>query len=330
MLRSLAAALLATAAWQGAPAQPAEPRSFKGICDASAAEALNEDLVAVADDEKNTIRIYSVKRGGAPVAGRDFSRFLQVKPTDETDLEGAARIGDRIYWISSHGRNAKGKPSPSRAQFFATTATETNGVIQFDPVGHPYHNLVNDLLREPALAGFGLARGSTLAPKIEGAFNIEGLTDTPEGQLLIGFRNPIPGGKALLVPLRNPAEVVQLKKPLFGAPMLLDLHGRGIRSMARVQDRYLIIAGRYDEGKGSHLWEWEGGSEAPTRIHGISFAGFNPEALAVLSQATNGTSLFFTSDDGTRNVDGTPCKKLKSPEEKFFRGFTVRLERAPQ
>jgi hypothetical protein len=33
-----------------------------------------------------------------------------------------------------------------------------------------------------------------------GGLNIEGLAATPDGQLLIGFRNPLSEGKALLLP----------------------------------------------------------------------------------------------------------------------------------
>ena len=46
--------------------------------------------------------------------------------------------------------------------------------------------------------------------------NIEGLCPTPEGELLIGFRNPIPGERALIVPLKNPGELIEGKPARFG------------------------------------------------------------------------------------------------------------------
>src|SRR6187402_2722625 len=76
---------------------------FTGICDASAAVHIKDDLVAIADDEDNSIRIYSAVRGGKPVFVANLSRFLAADPRyPEADLEAGARIGDRIYWITSH------------------------------------------------------------------------------------------------------------------------------------------------------------------------------------------------------------------------------------
>src|SRR5258705_7833365 len=87
-----------------------EPTLYRGMCDASAAVALDEDLFAVANDEDNTIRTYSAKRGGAPIETLNLSPFLRVDPKrPETDLEGAAWLDDQIFWIASHGRNHDGK-----------------------------------------------------------------------------------------------------------------------------------------------------------------------------------------------------------------------------
>ena len=67
------------------------------------------------------------------------------------------------------------------------------------------------------------------AAEAEGGFNIEGLASTPEGALLIGLRNPLRHGRALLVPLLNPDEVIEGGRARFGAPVELDLQQRGIR-----------------------------------------------------------------------------------------------------
>lgn len=74
------------------------------MCDASAVVALSGDLFAVGNDEDNTLRIYKAKEGGPPVDTLDLSKFLKVdEKFPETDLEGAAWLGDRIFWITSHG-----------------------------------------------------------------------------------------------------------------------------------------------------------------------------------------------------------------------------------
>ena len=75
--------------------------------------------------------------------------------------------------------------------------------------GKSYTQLVlRDMLEDPKLAQFDLKTAETITPKEPGGLNIEGLTSTPEGALLIGFRNPIPEGKALLIPLKNPLDLV--------------------------------------------------------------------------------------------------------------------------
>ena len=51
--------------------------------------------------------------------------------------------------------------------------------------------------------------------------------------MFIGFRNPVPQGKALVVPLLNPREVVHGQRAQPGESVLLDLAGRGTASVAR-------------------------------------------------------------------------------------------------
>jgi hypothetical protein len=330
MIRAVWASLLIGLGVGEGFARPASPLYFTGVCDASAVEALNADLVAVADDEENSIRVYSYRLGGGAILVRDLSKFLKVDPrSPEVDLEGAARLYDRVYWISSHGRNAKGKARPSRAQFFATTATVTNGTVDLTPIGQPYHHLLLDFFREPRLAVFELWNAALLPPKSPGALNIEGLAATTNGQLLIGFRNPIPHGKALLVPLQNPSELPDLRPARFGEPILLDLQGLGIRSMTWFGDRFLIIAGRFDEGGKSRLFEWKGRDEPPRPLDNVDFLGLNPEAITCLPDSQREGQLFVTSDDGTLQIDGKPCKNLKDPEQKYFRALSLALTKAP-
>ena len=40
----------------------------------------------------------------------DLGPHLRLKKkSEEADLEAAARVGDIVFWLGSHGRNAKGK-----------------------------------------------------------------------------------------------------------------------------------------------------------------------------------------------------------------------------
>jgi hypothetical protein len=298
--------------------------SYCGSCDASAVVALDEDLFVVADDEDSVMRIYSRQLGGMAIFRTNLAPFLGFGPREEADIEGTARIGDRLYWITSHGNNRKGKEQESRQRFFAVTTQRTAQGAIIQTVGRPYHGLLDDLLREPRLLKYNLHASANLPPKTVGALNIEGLAPTPEGHLLIGFRNPVPRGGALIVPLLNPADVVQGRNARFGDPVLLQLGGYGIRGMEPWRNGYLIIAGSVD-GKGkSRLYEWSGGVEQPRLLPQVNFTGLNPEAITVMER--NGVEeLFVVSDDGTRLIGGVECKKLRDPTKMTFRAVSVTL-----
>lgn len=304
-------------------APPPAPDFFTGLSDASAVEEIDGGWLAVAGDEDNVIHLYRHGWSASPVHRLDLADFLRVtRKAKEADLEGAARIGDRLYWITSHGRDSKGRPSPGRQRFFATTATASNGFAAFHPVGRPYTGLVADLLRDPRLQRFSLKTAAALAPRMPGALNIEGLAATPEGHLLIGFRNPIPWGKALLVPLLNPAEVVEGVPARLGDPILLDLGWLGIRSITSKDGRYWIIAGPYSGDGVSRLYVWDGRSARPELVPNTQLVGLNPEAIA-FHNLEGGERLFVASDDGNLKLGNTPLKKLKQPSLQRFRAIWI-------
>jgi hypothetical protein len=309
----------------GSEASGANFTSYRGMCDASAVVTIGNEHFVVADDEDNILRVYSRQNGGTPQQTLDLSPFLRVDPQEpEADLEGAAPLGDRVYWITSHARNKNGKHRPSRHRFFATTIVATNGSVTIKPVGFAYARLLTDLLNEPRLRPFNLAAAAQREPKAKDALNIEGLCATPDGALLLGFRNPNPNGKALLVRLLNPADLTEGKTARFGDPLLLDLGGRGIRSIARSGQRYFIIAGSYDGAGPSSLYVWNGGSEVPQLLPQPGLTGLNPEAIEGLTE--NGVDrLFVVSDDGTRKIGSQDCKDVTDPNLKYFRGTTIDL-----
>ena len=306
----------------------ADTSVFLGCCDASAAVALTDELFVVANDEDNILRIYSRQRLGRPATTVDLTGFLnRGRKSAEVDIEAAAQVGDRIYWISSHGRNAKGKAQESRHRFFATTVSVTNDNVSLKPVGNFYSRLLEDLGRDPRMASFGLARAAQQAPKTEGALNIEGLAATPQGHLLIAFRNPVPQGKALIVPLLNPDDLIHNKPARFGEPILLDLDGLGIRGIEYwpARNGYVVIGGATDGTPDSHLYEWSGGNTSPRLLQTPSLASVNPEGIALYSNAASEQFLVL-SDDGTLKIRGQDCKKLKDPYARRFRALTLSLD----
>jgi hypothetical protein len=311
----------------GMPARPANELLFTGMCDASGAVALSDRLVLVADDEDNVLRVYDVERGGSPTAQLDLSELLGLPRKEkkdgtlaappEVDIEAAARIADRAYFITSHGRNSSGKLRSERLRFFATSAP-AHGALAL--IGEAYGGLLKDFLTEPRLAPFELEAASLLAPKAEGGLNIEGLTARAQGGLWLGFRNPIPKGRALLLPLLNPDELVTGKPAKLGDPITLDLGGRGVRGLSSWHGRYLIAAGSFDSTSTAALFTWDGGDQV-TAVSVPDLGRYNPEALFTPEGRDD---VLLLSDDGSVPLDGVECKSLKDASEKHFRGLWFR------
>jgi len=299
------------------------PHICVGAVDGSAAVALDAEHFIAASDEDSILRVYHRMNGGPALQSIDLIQFLDVPAASpETDLEAAARIGDRVYWLSSHGRDKDGNVDAARYRFFATEVRTTKQGIELLPAGKPYRDLLADLLCEKQLQPFKLVVAATLPPKSRGGLSIEGLCVTSGEHLLIGFRNPIPGGRALLIPLLNADAVIQGDQAQFGAPISLDLGGLGVRSMVFWEGQYLIVAGPYN-GKGqSRLYRWAGDGNAPKLLHHVSLKGFSAEAIIVypdkgLSQVQ------LLSDDSNRAENDHAGKSKAEPQDKQFRSMWV-------
>jgi hypothetical protein len=276
---------------------------------------------AVADDEDNVLRVYDAVTGGKPVQRTNLSKQITLPKKGEADIEAATILGGRAFWLTSHGRNASGQEDPNRSLVIVTDVPALDEKVEVQ--GEVYRNLLADLIRTPELARYGLARAAELAPKAPGGLNIEGLTATPEGALLIGFRNPVPGGKALIVPLQNPEALHAGEAIRFGSPIELDLDGLGVRSLSSWRGSYLIAAGPSSGEDGpARLYRWGGPGTAPKLAAEAAFGDANPEAF--FTDESN-SEILLLSDDGARDVRGTTCKKLKGKKHKSFRGLWLRL-----
>ena len=297
---------LAETLWS-ADFQLSQPVTHPGAPDGSAGVASGTSHFIDVCDENNFLRLYPSDTGANPKVLLDLNQLLGF-PKDngefkECDLEGAARIGDRIYWIGSHSRSGKkGKVQPSRQVLFATKVTGVDEETKLELLGKPFKGLRNALIEDERLKSFKLKEAAEKKPEEPDGWNIESLCAEGES-LLIGFRNPVPDGKALLVPLKNPAAVIDSgASPTFGEPMLLDLHGLGTRDMARWGEKFIIVAGdfrdRNAEGaQPSRLFQWSGQSgDAPTPLDG-DLGDLNPEGVVVYGEGPE-AKLQLLSDDG--------------------------------
>ena len=299
-------------------------QSYTDICDASAAVPVGVGHFLVAQDEDDIIRLYANDglRNEPLGEGFDFSEQLRTNSNRESDIEGATRLGDRVYWITSHGRNKKGKLRPNRYRLFATDLEGEGTSVELAWVGR-YDRLVEDALDANSWDAYNeraakLIANATqlddkkvekLAPKNDG-LNIEALAAFPDGSgLLIGLRNPLSEGQALVLHLQNPDDLLigEATKGSFGNAYFLDLDGLGLRAMEyeTKSGRFLIVAGPRAGGGGFKLFRWEPGTE-PVLVRGLlSESGSNPEGLVLYE---SGVRLQVIHDEGTRDVDGVECK----------------------
>lgn len=306
-----------------------------GMCDASGSVAIDENRFLVANDEDNILRVYSARESGTPLKSIDINNYFHNNPDeDEVDIEAATVLNGVFYWITSHGRNKRGESKKERHQFFANKITNYNKPV-FKQVGKSYIQLVlKDMLQEGRLKNYNLQRAETIAPKEKNGLNIEGLTATPEGQLLIGFRNPIPNGKALLISLKNPMELIQENEKEvsadFGEPIEIDLEGLGIRSIEYWETHgvYLIVAGAYDSSNNFGLYWWsKEQQESPQKIE-LNNLPKQFRAESVLLYPNQSHHFQLLSDDGAIDrVGNMPCKDIKDicDPNKYFRSVWIQV-----
>ena len=312
---------------------------YEGVCDASAAIALDESHFLVAEDEEDFLWIYrNDKPQNKPIGGGfDLSSKLRNDPKRETDIEGAARVDNMVYWITSHGRNKKGKLRANRNRLFGMKISGSPTNLQLQWVGR-YDHLIRDMLnprawenpeapRTKKVITF-LANASQphkkdvrkLAPKDRG-LNIEALTARPDGSgLLIGLRNPRLDKKALILDLKNPEALITGKDKVsrFDAPILMDLHGLGLRAMGYHPGRkaFLLVAGPPVSGGPFKLFQWSGSrGDPPVLIRELEIEkGSHPEAIVIYPDSLR---IQILNDEGSRLVGGIPCKEADADKRRF-------------
>jgi len=311
------------------------PGHYRGPCDGSAGIALDLTHFLSLTDEAQVARVYARGAAGGPLQSFELSAGLGVATTAEVDLEDAARIGDRIYAISSHGRKNDGSLDPARYRFVAldVAGQAPNASVV---VAASRTRLLTDLLdasrwRTPDPTLLSALQAATrldqqtvasLAPKDQG-LNLEGLArapsmDAPE-RLVIGLRNPRPNGRAIAVSLLNPAALAAGGAALFGEATPLDLGGLGIRGLAwsEAAGAVIVLAGPHDGAAGPfRIYRWSGApGAAAVLVTTLSPpANAHPEAI-VTYPGTADLQVLFDSDDVV--TAGTTCKDGPAGDREF-------------
>ncbi|RPH39463.1 MAG: DUF3616 domain-containing protein [Desulfobulbaceae bacterium] len=215
------------------------------------------------------------------------------------DLEGIAHgPDDWLYAITSHSRTESGTAESGRQKLLRFKVDEEGRIRQYQE----YNDLLMVILT--ALKGLDADLDS---------LNIEGLGTSRDGkQLLIGLREPVVEGEALILSLENPeglferGETPQLKPDIIR----LWLQGGGIRSIEYIEKLagYLIANEiEYEGGKvRAALWFWDGIAGHPACRLEFPSSGKLKNIEGVTLVVTQGRSLLLlVCDDGKRQKGDT-------------------------
>lgn len=284
---------------------------LRGECDASAVVRLDDGLL-VASDETTSLARYDA-------SGRWMERLDLAGPLGaamgapleqgddgprELDLEGAERVGDRIWWLGSHGLDQKGRVRRNRRVLFATGLPQ-DGAIEV--VQGPW-DLLPALWQVPVL-GPRLIAVADRPPK-RGGLDLEGLgVDPATGDLLLGLRSPLDEGRATVVALNPDALTDPSTPPPLRIRATLDLGGRGIRGMAWSASRaaWILVAGPPGDEGTFALYLWDG--QQTVRPLDATLGDLRPEGLAEV-----GDGWILVSDDGGVYRDGADCKDHRAKD----------------
>ncbi|MBC7956908.1 MAG: DUF3616 domain-containing protein [Cytophagales bacterium] len=276
-----------------------------GTYEPSAIQQLADGRFLVVEDQKShPLSLVTISADGSvehtaltPGLLQIFSAFWELD-----DLEGLA-LGSSgfVYAITSHSRDDNGDEKKSREKL---VRFRVEGQRVVNPV------VIDDLkrvmtTRHPVLAAAAKVR----AVKTEGGLNIEALEITPDGQrLLIGFRSPLSGGRAIIASIDNAVGIFETgEAPQMTAALEeLDLGGHGIRGLSYVPalGEYLVIGGPVSrEPAQFDLWLWSGQPGAPARRVTVPGLKGLEHAEGVSPATINGAErIVIVSDDGNRKA----------------------------
>jgi hypothetical protein len=311
------------------------PGTYQRACDGSLGVRLGGDTFLSGSDEDQELRVYRRGADAPPIHRFDLSEALDLSDSDEADLEDAARIGDRVYVVGSHGRTSEGELDRSRFRFFAVDIGASGDELSLAVAGYT-ETLLDDLLAtgnwdtpNPSVitaistaAGLAEDENDDLTPDTSGA-TLEGLAQAgpalAPATLWLGFRNPIYEQRAIVVSLLNPDAVITGVTAHFGEATLLDLGGLGIRALSwsSFHVAVIVVAGPHAAGGPFRLFKWSGrATDQPTAIADLTAlpSDSSPEAVITYPDSSDVQILF---DQGEHVIGDDPCKDTSEEDRSF-------------
>jgi len=277
---------------------------FTGTQDASSG-VFAEGLIWVLSDEDSILRAYCLGES------KPVRQVSWKKTALEVDWEASVLGPEGLWLCGSFGRDKKARRRKER---------ETLALIRGFP--HSWEAMVQSglvalLTREPQHEFLNLLKASTHAVKTAEGLNIEGLDLHPDGGLLMGLRGPTYQQQAIFLHLKNPVEVLQGKKAVWGPPILWDLGGLACRGLENSPLGLFILAGPSEPEGHKELW-LSVNLSPPKRLWTFPLH-FNPESLIWVN--SEGGGLLVISDDGALHK-----KNSNSSKSNFFQALLYSQE----
>lgn len=322
--------LLGLASFSPVSADVGEPAPLRFVgeireaADVSAVAALGDWLILGSDEGS---RVQVLERAAAPGEYRVRGEIALLAGDVEIDIEAIATRGDVVYVAGSHSLKRK-KLEPGRS--YQNNRARLRKVVDeperawifrfsLDPASATLASPIEKIsLRQVIERDEILARFARIPGK-ENGIDIEGLA--VDGKTLyVGFRSPV---------LRHglvPILVTSFEDPSRYSLRFVDLGGRGVRDMAKVDGGFLILAGPAGELEAPYeLYLWNGADGVPGRdrppeppepLGRLPLpAGGTAEGLAVIGSQGGCWSVLVVYDGAPR---GSPavlrvCRSSASP-----------------
>lgn len=251
------------------------PDTIKAPEDISAIGAFGNFLIVGSDEgtgpgaNENIVQVLSKTGDAAYRVDHDILLFSgNDEDGKEMDIEGIAVEDETLYVLGSHSakrprvkggrkykknlktfRDTKIVREKSRDRIYRIKLDGQGRAIE----GKSEHTSLRRLIQDhPVLTTF------SAIPSKENGVDMEGIA-VRDGTLYLGFRGPVfRGGYA-------PVMTLDFDDPAGTHALLyVRLGGRGIRSIARVSDGFLIVAGPVGDGPASYgLYHWDGRNMVP-------------------------------------------------------------------
>jgi broad specificity phosphatase PhoE len=248
--------------------------SLKNPQEISAVVIAGAFLVVGADEDDSIQIVEAVDGDQAYRPGKTFS----LDADGELDIEAIARQGDTFYVAGSHSRKRR-KVEPGQVKTLKRSYKNNRKRLAADEVKyessrrHIYRFTFDPSTGEPSeKESFDLSsifkadkvlKAFYLLPSKEQGIDIEGIAIDGE-DLYLGLRGPVlrsGWAPVLRFKLDEPEKKLEKYDLVF-----VNLGGRGIRDITKVDDGFLIIAGPVGDAPLSYqLYHWDGKDTIPGR-----------------------------------------------------------------